>query len=405
MNEFKNPFKPGAGHTPPYLAGRKKERNEFIKLLSQSTILENVILTGLRGVGKTVLLESLKPIAVEKEWLWVGTDLSESASISEKNIAVRLITDLSLVTSNVIIKKDFLSKFDFLTGIEEAAKHKVSYEILMTLFNKTPGLVEDKLKAVLEFAWSAIVAANDKPFGIVFAYDEAQNLADHTDKNEFPTSILLDVFQSLQRKGLPLMLVLTGLPTLFPKLVEVRTYAERMFHIIELKGLTSQESKDAILVPIRDAKCPIQLDDKSVTTIVEMSGGYPYFIQFICKEVYDLFLLNVKKGQKPSVPVSAIEHKLDADFFAGRWARATDRQKELMEIIAKLDCANREFMVQDIVDLSKESSTKPFSGSNISQMLVALGRQGLIYKSQYRKYAFAVPLFAEFIKRKRNTFF
>ncbi|MDX8390052.1 MAG: ATP-binding protein [Mariprofundaceae bacterium] len=406
MKDFKNPFKPGAGHTPPYLAGRKKERDDFLTLLDQDTILENVILTGLRGVGKTVLLESFKPLAVDSGWLWVGTDLSESASISEQNIAVRLITDLSLVTSNTVVKKDFLSRFGFFKEVEEIAKHKISYEILMALFKKTPGLVTDKLKTVLEFAWAGITASNDSPSGIIFAYDEAQNLADHSDKKEFPTSVLLEVFQSLQKKGLPLMLTLTGLPTLFPKLVEVRTYAERMFHVIELKGLSNKESKEAILVPITDSKCPITLDNESVDKIVKMSGGYPYFIQFICKEVYDLFLVNIRSGQEASVPTSAIEHKLDTDFFAGRWARSTDRQKELMELIAKLDNANKEFMVQDIVDKSKGSlvsGVKPFRCSNTSQMLDKLGKQGLIYKSQYGKYAFAVPLFAEFINRKRNA--
>lgn len=403
MTTFKNPFKPGAGHTPPYLAGRKKERQEFTRLLTQSNILENAILTGLRGVGKTVLLESFKPIAVQDGWLWVGTDLSESASISERNLAIRLITDLSLVTSSVVVKRDFLSKFNFFSDLEKFTKHKLSYEILMKLFDETPGLISDKLKTVLEVSWSGICASTDYPKGIIFAYDEAQNLTDHASSNEFPTSTLLDVFQSLQRKELPLMLVLTGLPTLFPKLVESRTYAERMFHIIELKGLTNKESEDAIRIPIKDTNCPVRLDDTSVKTIVKMSGGYPYFIQFICREVYDLFLLKINQGQPASVPVSEIEHKLDTDFFAGRWAKATDRQKELMEIIARLKNANGEFTVQDIADLSKQESEKPFSNSHINQMLGTLSKQGLIYKSKYGKYAYAVPLFADFINRKKNN--
>src|SRR5262249_29963253 len=92
-----NPFKPGAGHMPPYLAGREKEKQEFLRLLDQKTILKNFILTGLRGVGKTVLLETFKPLVIQKKWLWVGTDLSESASVSEEIIAQRLLADLSVV--------------------------------------------------------------------------------------------------------------------------------------------------------------------------------------------------------------------------------------------------------------------------------------------------------------------
>src|SRR5690348_15623749 len=93
--KFKNPFKPGAGHMPPYLAGREIERQEFARLLQQETILENLVLTGLRGLGKTVLLETLKPMAIDSGWLWAGTDLSESTSISEANLAIRLLTDIA----------------------------------------------------------------------------------------------------------------------------------------------------------------------------------------------------------------------------------------------------------------------------------------------------------------------
>ena len=103
--ELNNPFRPGAGHKPPFLAGRTKELSEFKRLLEQRVILENMILTGLRGVGKTVLLDSFKPHAIDNRWLWVGTDLSESATISEDNIAVRLLTDLSIITSGIIINK------------------------------------------------------------------------------------------------------------------------------------------------------------------------------------------------------------------------------------------------------------------------------------------------------------
>src|SRR5712692_9695712 len=99
---FTNPFRPGAGHMPPYLAGRETEKDEFTRILRQDVILENLVLTGRRGVGKTVLLETFKPMAIQAGWLWAGTDLSESSSVSEANLAVRLLTDLAIVTSALI---------------------------------------------------------------------------------------------------------------------------------------------------------------------------------------------------------------------------------------------------------------------------------------------------------------
>src|SRR4029078_4043690 len=99
------PYRPGAGHMPPHLAGREREYEEFDQLLEQDEILNNVVLTGLRGVGKTVLLETFKPRAVEKGWFWVSADLSESASISETALAQRLLADLSLITSSITVKE------------------------------------------------------------------------------------------------------------------------------------------------------------------------------------------------------------------------------------------------------------------------------------------------------------
>jgi hypothetical protein len=94
--------------------------------------------------------------------------------------------------------------------------------------------------------------------------------------------------------------------------------------------------------------------------------------------------------------------KLDADFFAGRWARVTDRQRELMWVIAHLDNCESEFSVQDVVRESK-SLPKPFSSSHISQMLTSLAESGLIYKNRWGRYSLAVPLLDQFIKRQMPT--
>lgn len=394
---FKNPFRPGAGHMPPYLAGRDNETNEFLRLLSQDMILENLILTGLRGVGKTVLFDSFKPLAMSKGWIWIGTDLSEASSISEENIAIRLLTDLSVVTSSVVIGTRKLQQIGF-GGKTSLIQDTLNFQTLVQIYQQTPGLSADKLKRVLEIVWECL--SPNKSRGLIFAYDEAQNLSDHAGKEHYPLSLLLDVFQSIQKKHIPFMLALSGLPTLFPKLVEARTFSERMFHIIFLDRLSEHDSRDAILKPINDAKCPVKFNTESVNTIVKVSGGYPYFIQFICREVYDVFIQKVNAGEKPTVPVEEINRKLDSDFFAGRWARATDRQRELLGVIARLDSADEEFTVQEIVERSKLELPKPFSSSHVNQMLASLTEAGLVYKNRHGKYSFAVPLLGQFILRQ-----
>ena len=398
MSELTNPFRPGAGHQPPYLAGRRAEQREFARLLEQETILENMVLTGLRGVGKTVLLESLKPLAIEKGWLWVGADLNESASISEDHIAIRLCTDLAPSTSAIVLSTRRFRAPGFTAG-EEAVERTLTYRTLQDTYSRTPGLPLDKIKAVLELAWAGISGSNVVR-GVVFAYDEAQNLADHSEKEQFPLSLLLDTFQSLQRKGLPLMLVLTGLPTLFPKLVDARTFSERMFRVVFLQSLPDEDSREAILKPIEATRGAIRLSAQSVDKVVEMSAGYPYFIQFICREVYDAFIQRVDKGKKASVPAREIEQKLDTDFFAGRWARTTDRQRDLMFVIAHLENRDDEFTVQEIVEKSREVPGKPFGSSHTNQILAALSSQGLVFKNRHGKYSFAVPLLGRYIHRQ-----
>ena len=379
--KFQNPFRPGAGHPPPYLAGREKEKEEFIGLLGQNVITDNMILTGLRGTGKTVLLDSFKRLAIDAGWKWAGTDLSEAVAVSEESMAERLLADLSVVTSEVMARR-----LDYGT-------------LRRVLYDETPGLVPDKLKVVIETAWELLEESGAE--GLVFAYDEAQNLSDRASREQFPVSVLLDVFQSLQKKGNRVLLVLTGLPSLFPKLAKARAYSERMFHVVEVGRLSARAGRDAVTKPMEDAICPVKLTNESVDGIVELSGGHPYLIQFVCREVCDAFLQGAR-----SVPTREILRKLDSDFFTARWARATDRQKDLLTLAAFLDGGDEEFTVRDVVTLSNgnDMGIKSFSPSHASQMLSTLTDVGLVYKNRQGKYALAVPLMRRFIRRKTGTF-
>lgn len=384
---MKNPFRAGAGHQPPYLAGRENEKQVFTKLLNQDVITDNLVLTGLRGVGKTVLTESFKPIASENNWLWVGTDLSESSSINEENIAIRLIADLSIYTSQITINTQVVKSIGFIADDKQLSQ-SLSYEMLLKIYQNTAGLIADKLKVVMLLVWSVI---KDSKKGIIFAYDEAQNLSDHKQNNQFPLSLLLDVFQSLQRQGVMFLLVLTGLPTLFTKLVEARTYAERMFYVMQLDRLSDDEVKQAVVNPIKG----IELHDDVLNEIVKISGGYPYFVQFICKEVFDSYVIGLNQSVINRIDSQAIIMKLDTAFFAGRWGKITDRQKDLLFVIAHFD--TDEFTVSQIVnhDLGKN-----FSSSHVNQLLNTLIETGLVYKNRYANYSLAVPLLSQFIIRQ-----
>jgi hypothetical protein len=385
-----NPYTPGAGHSPPFLAGREPEIQAFRKYLRQDQVLSNVVLTGLRGTGKTVLMEDrYKPDAQKEGWIWVGSDFSESSFLSESNLCIRLFTDLAVFTSCLEA-----SGTERTLGFHAAPRYRgLTFDRLVEHFQKQPGLTVDKLKATLELVWKAAKAGGTK--GILFAYDEAQVVQDRPDKEQYPLAILLETFQSLQRKGIRFMLLLTGLPALFPRLVESRTYAERMFVVQEIGRLTPEGSRQAIEKPLQRTKWA--LNEAAIESIVRQSDGYPYFLQFICRETLDHVIAH---PQDCTVPMDAIIRKLDSDFFAGRWEGVTGRQRELLCCIARLPNGDQEFTIGEVVDASKKIKIKPFSPGDVSQMLPRLIEKGLLYKNQLGKYSFAVPLFAGFIRRR-----
>ncbi len=388
-----NPYRAGAGHSPPHLAGRQAEVDEFRQFLQQEQVTKNVVLTGLRGVGKTVLMEDrYRPTAIEEKWVWVGSDFSESAFLNEDNLCLRLITDLSVFSSHLTMSRK-AEGFGFTP--ESETRFQLDFDFLSQIFTSTPGLTADKLKAVLSIVWNA---AKDRGIhGIVFAYDEAQVVADHKEQSQYPLAVLLETFQSLQRKGDKYLLLLTGLPTVFPRLVEARTYAERMFTVQEIGRLTPDASREAIETPLATNRW--KFSKSAVNRIINVADGYPYFIQFICKQAYDYF--QAYPNEK-SIELDPIVRQLDANFFSARWETLTDRQREFLYCVAMCSATDDEFSIPEIVSVSEsldDPQIKRFTSGDVSQMIPRMTERGFIYKNRHGKYSFAVPLFSAFIKR------
>ncbi len=395
-----NPYRPGAAHAPPYLAGRDTERQEFSRLLKQAPILENLVLTGIRGIGKTVLLrEALRKDAGESGWIWVGSDISEAVSVSENHLALRLLTDLNTFSADWEYASNERHPIGFATTPERQTI-RFDYQTMMALFEQEPGLTSDKIKRILLLAWELMQKNMRDKKGIIFAWDEAQNLTDRSKDNEYPLGVLLDVFSSLQSQGVPFMLVLTGLPTLFPKLVNSRTFAERMFRVMPLDNLNPDDGYKAITEPLKKEPKRVQtFFNSNKKAIYSITKGYPYFIQFWCRELYD-YMIDVD-SLTPTELTERISRKLDMDFFEGRWTGLADRQRDVLNIIAHLKNSGGEFTVQEIVEQSKISE-REFSGSHVSQILNSLFNKGMVFKNRHGKYILAVPLLDQYIRRRMH---
>lgn len=392
---IENPYRPGAGHIPPYFGGRSCEIEHFRRLMRQDFATENVLVTGLRGFGKTVLLRHLKDVGREAGWLWAGNDLSESASLSEERLAIRILTDIS----TALAAQGFEEAGRSTEGVNVDEFAVATFNELKAVYERTPGLASDRLKAAVLKAVG--LAKQFKMSGIVLAYDEAQCLIDHADRNEYPMSLLVETVAMLQKQDsvLPVMLVLCGLPQVFDALTATRTYTERMFHVMRLERLSRDDTLAALAHPLAELSPPLYPSKELVYKAAELAGGYPYLIQFFGKELVDQMLRQGGILQPDQFPAPDVMNRLDAGLFSARWNRTTDKQRELLQVAARRpgDWAS-DFSAQDLSKLSEGA----FSSAQANQHLVSLCDKGMLYRTRHGRYAFTVPMSEQMIANRMS---
>lgn len=394
---IENPYRPGAGHAPPHLAGRMGEQDCFRHLLRQRIMTQNVLITGLRGFGKTVLLDQLRKLAEADGWLWVGNDLSESSALSEERLALRILTDLA---------RAFSERMQVPGGRNDAENvgldNAMTFDALKALYERSPGLSSDKLKTVLARAGAVLTRA--RLVGMAFAYDEAQCLCDHAERDEYPMSMLVETVSALQRREgtTPTILVLSGLPQVFEQLTETRTYTERMFHVMTLERLSRQDTNLAIRGPLSKLMPPLYASDALIESAVELSGGYPFLIQFFGKELVDGLLKNGGTMHPDQFPGPGSMDRLDAGLFAARWNKTTDKQRDFLRLVAGRPVPHSgDFSAADIAQLS--GSSTPMTTAQCTQTLQGLVDRGMLYRARRGRYAFTVPMSEVMIMRRLNS--
>lgn len=398
-----NPYKPGPGHFPPHLAGRVGEQNYFARVLREKQPNCNFLITGLRGFGKTVFLERLRVMAEAGGWLWISNDLSESSSLSEERLATRILTDLAqAIAFKLSINGDGSratkdASVGGGTSAEEFGADINVFAAMKGVYENSPGLPTDRLKAVLNRACA--LAARARSSGLVLAYDEAQCLTDHVERNEYPMSMLVETIGSLQKNSSisPMLLVLSGLPHVQDALIETRTYTERMFYVMHLDRLSREESVAALAKPLENLVPPLHVTQDLIEKLADLSGGYPYLIQFFGKELIEKVLANGGSLSADAFPDLATLSRLDAGLFGARWNKTTDKQREALGMLAKrVTRSAREFSAQELSGLSNGE----LSNAQASQMLQALCDRGLIYRTRHGRFAFTVPMSEEMILRR-----
>jgi AAA ATPase domain len=402
---IENPYRPGAGHLPPFLAGRLEEQRFFKRMLHQHPVTENVLITGLRGVGKTVLLRHMRHMAEHNDWLWVGNDLSESAALTEERLALRILTDLAAAIARKLAQpapdgpEPTSGLRQRLDRMQQTDGDAFAYDALKSQYEQAPGLPSDRLKAVLLRVTSFVQKA--RLGGIVLAYDEAQCLSDRAEHNEFPMSMLIESVAALQRgEGMSsCLLILSGLPHVFDALTATRTYTERMFRVMTLDRLSRDDTWAALTTPLATLMPPLHASDALLDKVCELTGGYPYLIQFFGSELVEQLLENGGTLNIDQFPSSSTLDRLDAGLFAARWNRTTDRQREFLALIAsRPNIRSADFSATDVLD--RPGISGDFGAAAANQMLVALADRGLIYRTRHGRYAFTVPMSEIMIQRR-----
>ncbi len=383
-----NPFRAGNGVRPPYLAGRDGLLDEFGRFLIEPHPPHvNWSLTGLRGTGKTVLLNEFATRAERAGWVCGTRELGDRHRDPEV-LAQAIASD-----SDALIRR-----CNALAGIGQTIERSFRFfrprrltigELGVELAYE--GVSSDPAEAI-GAALSAVAQAADEAHrpGALLLYDEAHLLSDDRSRKEFPLSALLAGLGQAQRSSQSVRVVLCGLPTLTLNLKRAKTYAERMFRQVVVGHLERGDAWDAIGIPLAGSGRSFSLD--LVGDIVEATDGYPYFLQF-----FGAFLCSrIGHAEVNRADYAALEpvllHELDLAFFEDRYAVAGPAGQQVLEAMA------RHAGTVGALELRRALP----ANANVDTVIFRLVERGLIYRPSRGRYDFALPLFRAYLRRRAN---
>ena len=386
MDPFRNPFAPGAGTPPPELAGRSE-------LIDQTSIAlariragrpsRSLILYGLRGVGKTVLLTTMRNSAEAAGMTTVAIEAPENRSlpgvlVPALRAALLRLDRVKQVGTGVSRALRALAGFAKLKA--KYADIEVSIEI-----DPEPGLADSgDLESDLTDLIIAIgETARDKQTAVVLAVDELQYVP------EQQLAALITALHRASQRTLPATLLGAGLPPLLAQMGEAKSYAERLFQFVPVGALDRPAAEDAIRVPVeREGE---SITDEAVAAIMRSTQGYPYFLQEWGKHSWEVAPESPISEDDVSIAGLAAVAELDASFFRVRFDQLAPSEKRYLRAMAELGPGpHRSGDIADQLGV-KVTTVAPTRNGLI--------RKGMLYSPSHGDTAFTVPLFDEFLKR------
>jgi hypothetical protein len=387
MDRIKNPFAPGAGSPPPALVGRKKileDARVSLVRVKKGSHAKSFLLIGLRGVGKTVLLNEIQSLAEKEGYKTLFIEAPENKRLPALLLPPlrQILFSLDRVGSfNEQVKRGLRVLKSFAQSVHfKVGEVEVGLDIGLEKGTADSGDLENDLPEMLVAVAEAGKARN---IPIALIIDEMQYL------NEQELGALIMAMHKISQRQLPFILIGAGLPQLIGLTGKSKSYAERLFNFPKIGPLLVEEAKDALQVPVK--KAGVNFEQKALDEIARFAQGYPYFIQVWGHYSWDTAEFSpIAADVISDVEDLVIEH-LDQNFFRVRFDRLTPREKDYLRAMAELgSSAHRSGDIAEMLGVHVHSVAPTRSG---------LIKKGMIYSPAHGDTAFTVPLFDGFMKR------
>ena len=392
MDPIKNPFSPGAGSPPPELVGRDSVLDQTRILLGrvrQGRAEKSMLLTGLRGVGKTVLLIEMERIAQAENYRTIFLEAHEGKSLAALLVPHlrRLLLQLDRVAgAGDKVRRAFGVLKSFVGGLKMTV---ADIEFGMDIDPERGAADSGDLEVDMPEVFTALAeAARERGIPVALLIDEIQ----YFDRSEL--SALIMAMHRMQQRGLPLVLMGAGLPILPALAGESKSYAERLFNFPNIGPLSEVDAARALADPVRAVG--VEFEPAALQEIVRLTQGYPYFLQEWGYQAWN---------RSPDSPITrrvideatqTVIHRLDENFFRVRFDRLTPGEKKFLRAMAELGPG-----VQRISQIAGILGVKT---GDLSPVRAQLIKKGMIYSPSHGDLAFTVPLFDDFMRRVMPEF-
>jgi hypothetical protein len=386
MDPVRNPYSPGAGRKPAALVGRDDALGTWETSLQRAHIGRTdqpVVLYGLRGVGKTVLLSEFRRQAARKDWIVAqveaGTDKSLRELLGEALYGP--LSDLARPGAGRRLLKSLKTALSFKSSYDPTGTWTFGVDLAGAPGGGADtGMLDTDLKKLIN---ELADAAEEESVGLAILIDEAQDLS----SEELAT--LCTIAHAAAQDNWRVLFAFAGLPSLPRILAEAKSYAER-FRYLKIQQLDADVVAEALTIPARIENA--QWDDDAIDVVVDASGRYPYFLQQFGQETWNVATGPVIARHDAALGVAQGTNDLDNGFFRVRWDRATRAEQSYLRAMA-IDRDEGSSSSEVAARLSR----KPTSLGPTRAALIA---KGLIYAPEHGVVAFTVPGMAAFIGRQ-----